>query len=55
MTALITILCSTVVSFFTAALVGYSGIPHTVPNLFLLVFGWVVNSAVAIIIYNALQ
>lgn len=55
MTALITILCATVVSFFMAALIGYSGIHLTVPNLFLLTFGWVVNSAVAIIIYNALQ
>lgn len=55
MNAIIAILCSVAVSFFTAAAIGYLGMHKGVPNLFLLVFGWTLNASVAIMIYNILQ
>ena len=55
MNAIIAILYALIVSITLAAAIGYTGLYERVHNLFLLVFGWIVNASVAVIMYRALS
>lgn len=54
MNAIIAILYALIVSITIAAAIGCSRLYELVHNLFLLVFGWIVNASVAVIMYRAL-